>query len=95
MKQIMTKTPTVKQTVFAPQQCGLKETAEIYVKRLFPLGQKEYLAKYCSVGLNRFRINFFEKVTPNEIMSDSIISRSYYVVLTDTDSGWTHKILEG
>lgn len=73
----------------------LVETAEQYVRREFPMESDEIDVKYCSVGVNKFRINFYRDRNKDSksFMRDSYIDRSHYVVLTDGDDGWNHIIL--
>ena len=73
---------------------SVSQSVEDYVKEQFPLGSTEHNVRYCSVGENRFRINFYTKTDPNKIFSDCKITRSHYVVCTETDDGWSHTIWE-
>jgi Tfp pilus assembly pilus retraction ATPase PilT len=74
---------------------NLVGTAEQYVRRAFPMEKDEVDVKYCSVGVNKFRINFYSDRNKGvqSFMRDLHIGRSYYVVCTEGDDGWTHKII--
>lgn len=67
--------------------------AEDYVREHFPIKNGEASAKYCTVGNNNFRVNFYMKKNPEETFSDYYIARSYFVILTKTEDGWKHKVL--
>jgi broad specificity polyphosphatase/5'/3'-nucleotidase SurE len=69
-------------------------SSEDYVKMNFTLQQGEHHVKHCSVGENRFRVNFYTKKDPKAQFSDYYISRSYYIVCTATEDGWEHDILK-
>ena len=73
----------------------LVETAEQYVSRVFPMEANEVNVKYCPVGVNKFRINFYSDRNKGvqSFMRDLHIGRSYYVVCTEGDDGWSHVIL--
>jgi hypothetical protein len=82
-----TETPSISKTHSAI------EKKEDYLKRIFTIGKKERDVKFCVVGKNTYRINFFQKDNPNNIFSGSFISRSYYVKLIKNNNSWSHKIL--
>jgi hypothetical protein len=67
--------------------------AESYVKEHFPIKKGESSVKYCHVGNDNFRVNFYTKKNPKEAFSDCYISRSYFVVLTKTGNNWEHEVL--
>ena len=69
-------------------------SAEEYVKIEFPIEKEESSVRYCTVGPNRFRINFYKKKDPKAIFSDSFINRTYYVICSKTDDGWEHRVLK-
>ena len=69
------------------------ETADGYIKRVFPLRTGECKVKYCPVGVNKFRINFYTDRTPDSFMSDLHIGRSHYVMLKEEGNSWSHEIL--
>jgi len=68
------------------------QTVEEYVKEQFPKGIGESVVKYCSVGENRFRINFYTTMNPGSFCSDNRITRSHYVICTKVADGWEHRI---
>ncbi len=70
-----------------------REPAEQYLKRVFPLETGEYKVKYCSVGTNRYRINFYTDRTPKGFMRDLHIGRSCYVVIKEDGSIWSHEVI--
>ena len=69
------------------------ETADGYLKRVFPLGIGECKVKYCSVGINKYRINFYTDRTPESFMRDLHIGRSCYVVLKEDGASWSHEVI--
>lgn len=69
------------------------EPAEQYLKRVFPLEGKECKVKYCPVGINKYRINFYVNRTPKAFMSDLHIDRSCYVVIKEDGNTWSHEII--
>ena len=70
-----------------------QQTPEEYVRKHFPINKGEYDVKYCSVGDNNFRINFYIKKDPNNIFSDYSLCRSFFVILIKDKKGWKHKII--
>jgi len=70
------------------------QTVEEYVAKQFPLGEGEHQVKYCSVGENRFRINFYTKQISDTGFGTHKITRSHYVVCKETEDGWSHFIWE-
>ncbi len=70
-------------------------TAEQYIRKAFPMEGDEVDVKYCTVGVNKFRINFYRDKNKGvqSFMHDLYIDRSHYVVLTQEANGWSHKIL--
>lgn len=72
----------------------LEQSTDEYLHQNFKLVSGESLVKYCKVGANNFRINFYKKREVETMTSDYYISRSYYVILIKTKNGWSHKVLE-
>ena len=70
-----------------------QETTKQYLKRAFPLEIGEHKVKYCPVGINRYRINFYIDRTPDSFMKDLHIGRSCYVVLKEDGDSWSHEII--
>ena len=70
----------------------LKETSTNYLKRKFPMEAGEILVKYCPVGVNNFRINFYKEQDSDNFFKAQYINRSYFVVLTENKKSWKHTI---
>jgi len=86
----------MEQLLDKPQKSYTKltsQTPEEYVRKHFPIDKGEYNVKYCSVGDNNFRINFYIKENPNDIFSDCYISRSFFVILIKDKNSWKHEII--
>ena len=86
----------MEQLLDKPQKSYTKltsQTPEEYVRKHFPINKGEHDVKYCSVGNNNFRINFYTIKDPDAVFSDCYINRSIFVVLIKDKKGWKHKII--
>lgn len=70
-----------------------QDSAKQYLKKVFPIETGECEVEYCSVGINRYRINFYTDKTPKSFMRDLYVSRSYYVILKEDGETWSHEII--
>ena len=70
------------------------QSVEEYIRQQFPLEEGESQSKYCLVGYDTFRINFYSVRDTYHSVEEFQITRSHYVVCEKTQNGWTHKIYE-
>jgi len=70
------------------------KTAEQYVRKEFPIKEGECHVKYCHVGNDNFRINFFKEKGTSQFVKDYTICRSYYVQMKKDNKTWRHEILD-
>jgi hypothetical protein len=71
---------------------NVEETPLEYVTRVFPMEKGEDFVKYCDVGNNNFRINFYTKKDKHKLMSDYSIDRSFFVYMKKDGNSWKHAI---
>lgn len=80
----------------ATTELGVKktETQQQFLSREFPLLPGESHVKYCLVGVNRFRVNFYteQETDGPSFVKGFIIKRHYYVILEQNGTSW--KILQ-
>jgi len=75
---------------------NIVETQEQYLTKKFPISGDEYKVDIKRVGENNFRINFWSHIKrDSELLQlrSNKISKSYYVSLKRTNSGWIHTIV--
>jgi len=79
---------------FGEKRTTYRETQEEFLSKTYPLQPGEGYVKYCPVGTNRYRINFYAERKKDEpsFVKDYIINRHYYVVLVKDGVSW--KVVE-
>ena len=86
----------MEQTLEKPKKDYTKlteETVEEYLRKNFPIKEGEKDVKYCKVGTNNFRINFYKEKDGVNFFKSYYINRSFYVILSKKKKSWKHKIL--
>lgn len=71
-------------------QVNRAETKEQFLKRKFPISSGESHVRYCPVGGDNFRINFYTEKERDEpsFIKNYIIKRHYYVILAKDGASW-------
>jgi hypothetical protein len=88
----LSKVPAPKQNI-KKEEIKTSDT-ETFVRKNFPCIGNESQVRYCPIGDNCFRINFYTKKDPNNFCSDFSINRSLFVVLKRVLHGFEYSILK-
>jgi len=70
------------------------ETAEGYIRRVFPLHKTEQQMDVRVVGDNRYRTLYWKEAESECFIPDYKINRSYYIALKKDGFSWSHEVFK-